>query len=146
MTDPAFDAAAADYDGDFTNTAVGRAQRALVQGYLVGHGLVKPGSRVLEINCGTGADAVWMGQLGANVLATDLSGEMIAKGIQRREDGSRKGSEFGGTVEFRQMDLRAAAELPGGFDMVFSNFGGLNCLSPEEFKAFLAKLPALLWA
>src|SRR6185503_1515232 len=30
------------------------------------------------------------------------------------------------------------------FDLVFSNFGGLNCINPESFKKLLDSLPAIL--
>src|SRR5690606_14795874 len=30
------------------------------------------------------------------------------------------------------------------FDLIFSNFGGINCVNPESLKALFAKLPSLL--
>lgn len=146
MTDPAFDAAAADYDGDFTDTPVGRAQRSLVQRYLLERQLLGLEIKVLEINCGTGADAIWMAQEGTDVLATDLSGEMVALGQRKWQAhlALMSPTPVLGKVTFQQMDLRAASELTGPFDLVFSNFGGLNCVSPEEFTRFLHKLPSLI--
>ena len=157
---PAFDAAARSYDADFTETGTGKLQRELVHAYLAKTVLNGSELKILELNCGTGEDAIWMAGKGAQVLATDLSGEMVRLG-KDKWDSFRKNTEVrsshgqavseaspegspSGTVEFRQMDLRQAMELDTQFDLVFSNFGGLNCISPQEFSAFLDRLPDLL--
>lgn len=159
-SEPAFDAAARSYDADFTETGTGKLQRELVHAYLAKTVLHGSELKVLELNCGTGEDAIWMAGKGAQVLATDLSGEMVRLG-KEKWDSYRKNTGVGsghgqavpeassegsasGTVEFRQMDLRQAMELDTQFDLVFSNFGGLNCISPQEFSAFLDRLPDLL--
>ena len=36
-----------------------------------------PGSRVLEMNCGTGEDALWLVHRGVQVFATDVSPAML---------------------------------------------------------------------
>jgi len=48
----AFDTVAEDYDRIFTNSAIGRAQRDAV--WEVARTVFSPGSRILELNCGTG--------------------------------------------------------------------------------------------
>jgi len=75
------------------------------------------GSSVLELNCGTGVDAVWLGQHGVVVVATDAAAEMVAV-AQRRG------------VDARQLRAESIADLAalGPFDGVLSNFGGLNCV------------------
>ncbi len=137
---PAFDSAASSYDLDFTDSAVGRLQRNLVQEFLLEKNLVGPGQSVLEVNCGTGADAIWMAEQGSDVLATDLSGEMVALATQKWEQSS-KGP---GTARFQQLDLQNVHQVEGTFDLIFSNFGGLNCVSPADLKAFFAKIPQLI--
>ena len=51
-----FDAMAAAYARSFTESAIGRYMRAAVWRWL--DAAFQPGDRVLELNCGTGEDAV----------------------------------------------------------------------------------------
>jgi SAM-dependent methyltransferase len=71
----AFDAMAADYDDGFTHTELGQRLRRAVHRRLDHH--FQPGHRVLELNCGTGEDAVHLARRGVHVVATDRSPEMI---------------------------------------------------------------------
>ncbi|MEM0997437.1 MAG: methyltransferase domain-containing protein [Bacteroidota bacterium] len=121
----AFDGIAAQYDADFTHSAVGQMQRQQVHAYLENFLTEKGKCRILELNCGTGEDARWLAERGHAVSATDLSPEMIRVATTKQSPGHQ--------LEFRTQDilgsLRAAT---GKYDLVFSNFGGFNCLSPEE--------------
>lgn len=121
---------AAGYDAAFTDTTVGRALRSIVWQRVAA--LVPPESRVLELNCGTGADAVWLGARGNEVMATDASVEMVEVASRRVAVAG-----LGDRVTVRQM---AFDELAGGlvaerFDAVLSDFGGLNCASSLEALA-----------
>lgn len=121
---PVFDGVAQRYDDDFSNTHTGKLQRdrvhTLIRPWLVGTAL-----QVLELNCGTGVDAIWMAQQGHRVWATDLSGGMVAETRARalREGVSEK-------VTAQEVGFEQIAEVADAapFDAVFSNFGGLNCL------------------
>ena len=86
-------------------------------------------SRVVELNCGTGADAEWLARRGVVVVATDAASEMVAV-AQRRG------------VDARQLRAEAVGELAtlGPFDGALSNFGGLNCVS--DFGAVVEGLAA----
>lgn len=122
-----FDTYAATYDEHFSNSLIGKAQRSAVHRYSLNntHFFKKD---VLEINCGTGEDALWLAKQGANVLATDISSGMIEVAKQKTDNRN---------VEFKQMAAQNIENLvPGKFGTIFSNFGGLNCLSPEELKKF----------
>lgn len=134
-----FDHIAADYDKAFTETATGRRQRAIVQDYL--ENKISAGASVLELNCGTGEDAVWLARHGAQVLATDVSAEMVA--LTAGKTGQAGLSHL---IRAEILDIRALTKerLNAKFDLVLSNFGGLNCLSPDEMRAFGAVLPQLL--
>lgn len=123
--DADFDNAAKTYDSTFTHTAVGKAQRAQVWRLLQQIPLTRA-TRVLEINCGTGEDAQRFYEKGCTVLATDLSAGMI-------QEARRKFPQ----VHFEQKDLLAVHELLFQPHLLFSNFGGLNCLSPEQLNIFL---------
>ena len=131
MSPSAFDSIAASYDAEFTHTLTGRLQRDRVYAILselLGEGA---GKKVLELNCGTGEDAVWLAQSGCEVLATDIAEGMIA--IAREKQGTLP-AEFSNKLQFQTLAAESISLLPKdhSFDLVFSNFGGLNCLSPEQ--------------
>ena len=77
----AFDDMAGDYDAAFTQSAIGRLMRAAVWRRL--DASFRPGDHVLELNCGTGADAVYLAQRGVHVLATDLSQAMLDMTVRK---------------------------------------------------------------
>lgn len=133
-----FDTAAANYDTTFTHTAVGKLQRDRVYFFLEKFGLIQPSNTVLEINCGTGEDALWLADRCQSVTASDVSGQMLK--IARSKAQNRK------NVNFLKLDLNAfkASQLTDTFDIVFSNFGGLNCISPENLKPLLYELSSAL--
>ena len=118
----AFDDLAAEYDATFTDTPLGRLLRDRVWAHV--DPLVAPGTRVLELNCGTGEDAVHLAGLGAEVLATDAAAEMVAvtrAKADRRGVGERVRAE---TVAIESLDVLDAEP----FDLVLSDFGGVNCV------------------
>ena len=94
------------------------------------------GSRVLEMNCGTGEDAVHLGKRGVRVFATDAAASMV-------DAASRKIAHEGvaDLVQVAQLaweDLDLLEEVT--FDGALSNFGGLNCVAHiESIKYPLAK-------
>ena len=118
-----FDAVADDYDELFTASRIGQAQRASVWTDL--KKVFHSGDRVLEIGCGTGVDACFLGSCGVLVLACDSSSRMLAVATRRvRETGNS---------EFVRPHLLGAEELSElreerTFDGAFSNFGALNCI------------------
>jgi len=131
-----FDALAPVYDVLFTDSQIGRAQRQTVWSSL--QRVFKPGERILEINCGTGVDAVFLARMGVRVLALDSSAGMVAA-TQRRIE--RESAEK--LVSTRQMAIEELGELqsPFPFDGVLSNFGGLNCVSDlQQLGRNLARL------
>lgn len=120
----AFDSIAEQYDDLFTRSLIGRAQRNAVWEVL--RRTFRPGERVLELNCGTGEDALFLGRMGVSVLACDASQKMISVAAQRMAmDASRA------LVEFEARPTECIGELreAGSFDGVFSNFSGLNCIA-----------------
>lgn len=139
----AFDGLAAAYDQDFTQGRIGRAQREVVWQVLdrAVAAFGRPVS-VLELNCGTGEDALHLALAGHQVLATDVSEAMLAQA-----QGKFARAHPPGRVTTQRLDLRALAasqasmpSMGGPFDLVLSNFGGLNCLSPTELHALAAPL------
>jgi SAM-dependent methyltransferase len=120
----AFDSIAEKYDVLFTNSLIGRAQRAVVWERALT--LFKEGGRVLELNCGTGEDAMFLAETGIAVTACDASACMIEQAASRRLPiGARGSAEFLVLPSERLHDLPASQR----FDGALSNFSGLNCVS-----------------
>ena len=119
----AFSRAAARYDAlAFDNPHLAR-MRAKVYAHV--ERVVPPGSRVLELNAGTGIDALALAGRVAAVHATDIAPDMLAR-ARAKAEAAGLGDRF--TVEARSFtDLGSLP--PASFDAVFSNFGGLNCAS-----------------
>lgn len=116
-----FDCLAESYDRVFTESLIGRAQRAAVWQELAATFL--PGHRVLELNCGTGVDAVYLARRGVQVDAFDSSPAMV-RVAQRRLL-----SESPLPARFHVLATENLAALDSVYDGAFSNFGGLNCVS-----------------
>ncbi|MBS1662118.1 MAG: class I SAM-dependent methyltransferase [Bacteroidetes bacterium] len=79
---------------------------------------------ILELNSGTGEDAVFFAREGYRVHATD-----IAEGMQERlkEKVYRLGLEDRVTAELCSFNSLDELKARGPYDLVFSNFAGLNC-------------------
>jgi len=118
-----FDALAATYDELFTHSLIGRTQRNLVWTHI--DPLWKPGDRVLELNCGTGEDALHLSTNGISVMACDASAAMIDIACDRMAIEAPNAS-----VEFRTISNEDLGQLTveQPFDGVLSNFSGLNCV------------------
>jgi ubiquinone/menaquinone biosynthesis C-methylase UbiE len=116
---------------------------------------LKPRSSILELNAGTGIDAVHFASLGHRVHATDLSSGMIK---QIRDKMQR--SILQGRLTCQQLSYDQLQQVTGEkFDYVFSNFGGLNCiqdlssvtryltklLNPGAFATFVIMPPVSFW-
>lgn len=86
--------------------------------------LISPDSNILDINCGIGIDAVALAEEGYNVVGIDLSPKMI-------EEAKRRSTRAGANnVEYLVGSFEDLSPLLGRtFDLVLSNFGGLNCVS-----------------
>src|SRR5262245_15732401 len=151
-----FDDMAADYDRSFTNSAIGSLMRQAVWRRL--NACFRPGDRVLELNCGTGADAVYLARRGVRVLATDIAPAMLeltrAKvaqaGLEQlvaiqqlaieelkiENEELRKDPRESGSFSI----LNSQFSIP--FDGALSIFGGLNCVA--DFRDVAAGLAACL--
>jgi ubiquinone/menaquinone biosynthesis C-methylase UbiE len=119
----AFDQLAADYDSVFTLSAIGKSQREVVWNRLLR--VFSSGGHILELNCGTGVDALFMMNAGMNVTACDASPRMIEIARHRIAIANTESS-----AEFFAMPTEDLDKLPETccFDGLFSNFAGLNCV------------------
>src|SRR6478752_1492799 len=132
-----FDVLAKTYDTDFTVSGIGQLQRERVWHYL--NPLLKEmGSslNILEINCGTGEDALHLACMGHKVVATDASEAMIE---QAKAKFNSNNVEFI-TCSFENLSSTFAGKK---FDLILSDFGGLNCIDAEAMKKLCIALSAL---
>jgi ubiquinone/menaquinone biosynthesis C-methylase UbiE len=119
----AFDTLAEDYDAHFTRSSIGRAQRDVV--WRKATEVFRDKLSILELNCGTGEDALFLASRGHCVTALDASRAMIDRASQRKEDEAPSAA-----VDFRLLPTEYLSALSSTrFDAVFSNFSGLNCVS-----------------
>lgn len=130
-----FDSEALFYDKHFTHTSIGTAQRKRVYHYLekyLGHPL-----KILEINCGTGEDAIWLAKRKNEIIATDASEKMIEMAEAKNTFQNLK---------FEQIPIQQVSSFfeKERFNLVFSNFGGLNCLETKDMQLFLHHVSGLL--
>jgi ubiquinone/menaquinone biosynthesis C-methylase UbiE len=140
MMKTAFDHITINYDMDFTFSGTGSLQRKRVMEYVEKHILTGKKLNILELNCGTGEDALHFYRKGHSVHATDSSSEMlkIARSKSRETDPD--------LLKFTRLSFREIPRdlAPGTFDLVFSNFGGLNCINLAEFRYLLSSAAAVL--
>lgn len=147
-----FDAQAATYDEQFTDSLVGRVQRQAVWQEL--DRLFRPGQRILEINCGTGVDALHLARRGVEVVACDSSSRMIEVARERLRRTARASGLGAGLGEHASMFAKVRLEIlateeigklhgsEATFDGVLSDFAGLNCV--EDLRAAARDLAQLL--
>lgn len=122
----AFDRLAPDYDrlasGDLFRLLREQTHAAFAR-------LIAPGSRVLEIGCGTGLDTVFLAGRGCQVVACDPSEEMVSRALCQL---ARRGlDDRAMVVPCGLQDAAAfvdALTAPAPFDAIVSNFGALNCV------------------
>src|ERR1700676_1000707 len=117
-----WDITAETYDQIFPGTLIGQAQREVIWQEL--RRVFHSGQRLLELNCGTGIDAVHLAEIGVTVLACDISPRMIELACRRSSS-----TKVGRLIDFRVLATENVAVLgdEGPFDGAFSNFAGLNC-------------------
>lgn len=124
-----FDFASRKYDEEFTFSKIGRAQRNRVHYYMNSILPAKKKWTILELNCGTGEDALYFLNHGHHVLATDISKEMIQVARSKLAKSN---------AVFKVQDINALSNtfFEQKFDLIFSNFGGLNCLTQHQLQSF----------
>jgi SAM-dependent methyltransferase len=126
-TRSAFDSVAADYDGDRGNNAAIQDMRMEMWRWL--DAMFASGSRLLDLGCGTGLDAIRLAQLGHRVTAIDWSPEMVRR--------TRDRAQHEGLVDRVRPINVGAHELQrvgeaGSYDGAYSNLGALNCVPELE--------------
>ena len=140
----AFSQQALVFDALDTGNSIIAYKRLRVRDHVMRH--LAEGSSILELNAGTGEDAIFFARRGHRVHATD-----IATGMQEAlwEKVERSGlTENAGPLTGRvTRELCSFTELAslrerGPYDLIFSNFAGLNCT--DELDEVLRSFDPLL--
>lgn len=131
-----FDVAAMDYDNSFSFSAIGKLQRQQVYAFLPDVAAKK----ILEMNGGTGEDAVYFAEKKAFVTTTDVSEQMLAViAAKAQHYPNIHCTKWNLTQPFNNQENIT-------FDMAFSDFGGWNCLTKSEIQRLSEELSHLIAA
>lgn len=120
----AFSRQAALFDALYSGNTIVQYKRDRVREHM--NRFLKSGSNILELNAGTGEDAIYFARQGHYVHATDIS-----KGMQERLAEKVLSAQLTEKISreicsFTQLDQ---LKSKGPYDCIFSNFAGLNCTS-----------------
>ncbi len=132
----AFSRTADRYDGFTQDHPNLSRMRHKVYDHLLRH--LPGGVRVLELNAGTGIDAVHLAQQGFRVHATEIAPGMLAN-LQAKV----ASLDLADSICFQACSFTALDQVQGGpYEAVFSNLGGLNCLA--DLRIVTGQLPGIL--
>jgi ubiquinone/menaquinone biosynthesis C-methylase UbiE len=132
----AFSAQAAHFDTDEESNHILKWMRKQV--YRHEEELLLPNSKILELNAGTGIDAIHFAELGHSVFAIDNAPGMVQQMQKKISDHHLQDRIQGVLCSFTELQTLPTLQ----FDHVFSNFGGLNCI--PDLLAVTQQLPRLL--
>jgi ubiquinone/menaquinone biosynthesis C-methylase UbiE len=133
----AFNKQSAIFDQIYSENAIIQYKRKRVRSHVEQY--LGANSKILELNAGTGEDAVYFAQLGHHVHATDISSGMqqeLRKKIKKNHLEEKISWELRSFTDLGNLDHK------GPYDLIFSNFAGLNCTN--EFNRVLSSFASLL--
>ena len=122
-TREAFDSVAADYDGPRGNNASIQHMRYEMWRWL--DATFAPRSRLLDLGCGTGLDAVRMARLGHQITAIDWSARMVQRTRERAQH-----EQLTARLQTEVLGAQVLQRLgsDGSYDGIYSDLGPLNCV------------------
>jgi ubiquinone/menaquinone biosynthesis C-methylase UbiE len=118
----AFSGQSAIFDQLYATNGIVAYKRERVRQFLLKY--LTPGSHILELNAGTGDDAIFLANRGYHVHATDISPGMQAR---LKEKVSLQHLEALVSQELCSFTSLENLSDQGPYDCIFSNFAGLNC-------------------
>jgi ubiquinone/menaquinone biosynthesis C-methylase UbiE len=133
----AFNKQAGIFDEIYAGNAIVSYKRARVRNHVLQY--IHSKSNILELNAGTGDDAIYFASLGHTVHATDIAADMQH---QLRSKILQQQLSNAVTTELCSYTALDQLKNKGPYDLIFSNFAGLNC-TPDLHKV-LQSFPALL--
>jgi ubiquinone/menaquinone biosynthesis C-methylase UbiE len=106
--------------------------RSITRKHILRH--LKPGDKILELNAGTGLDAVYFAGKGYKIHCTDISEGMLQQLAYKVDKLNLSELVTYQLLSFTELDKLGINK----FDYIFSNFGGLNCTDnlSDVFKHF----------
>jgi ubiquinone/menaquinone biosynthesis C-methylase UbiE len=132
----AFSKQAGHFDEIYSKDLIVQYKRQRVRAHI--QPFLQKNCQVLELNSGTGEDALWFALQGLRVHATDISpkmqevliGKKLAAGLDRNI-----------TTEICSFSQLKQLSNKGPYDIIFSNFAGLDCTG--DLKKVLSDLSLL---
>ncbi len=137
LAEAAFSNQSVVFDDLYSGNTIINYKRKRVRDHVLQY--LKPGSSILELNSGTGEDASFFARKGFKVHATDISAGMQNE-LKRKA--ASAGLQHIITNELCSYTQLNKLENKGPYDLIFSNFAGLNCTG--ELDKVLALFPPLL--
>lgn len=124
------------FDNVYKNNLLSEYMRAKFRTELLQHLPAK--AHILELNCGTGMDTIFLTQKGYSIVAIDN-----APGMLQQLKGKIEGTELADKISVQQCNFEHLEQLqPQTFDHIYSNFSGLNC-TPKLDQVLLSLKPLL---
>ncbi|MEO8886929.1 MAG: class I SAM-dependent methyltransferase [Mucilaginibacter sp.] len=133
----AFSAQSGVFDAIYSDNTIVNYKRQRVREHVLKY--LQPCSNILELNSGTGEDAVFFAGNGHHVHATDISAGMQQQLKAKVGKHSLSHIISNELCSFTQLHL---LKNKGQYDHIFSNFAGLNCTG--DLDKVLLSLPQLL--
>jgi ubiquinone/menaquinone biosynthesis C-methylase UbiE len=137
LAEAAFSSQSGIFDKIYSDNTIVNYKRERVRAHVLQY--LAPGSSILELNSGTGEDALFFAQHGHKVHATDISTGMQQQLMQKVE---QAGVEEMVSNELCSFTKLSELKNKGPYDLIFSNFAGLNCT--DELDKLLASFNDLL--
>ncbi|MBA2611891.1 MAG: methyltransferase domain-containing protein [Bacteroidetes bacterium] len=133
----AFNAQSSKFDAITTSNPMEVLYRDIVRKHVLS--FASRGQNMLELNCGTGLDAVFFAENGLIIHATDNADGMLEQTVLKIKSKNLENKISTQKCSFNELDKINAGKQ---FDQVFSNFGGLNCA--EDMHQVVKQLDPLL--
>jgi len=122
LAEAAFTRQSVIFDEIYSGNTIVNYKRGRVRAHVLQY--LAPSSAMLELNSGTGEDALFFAQNGHRVHATDISAGMQQE-LKRKME--MNGVDDNVTTELCSFTKLYRLTYKGPYDLIFSNFAGLNC-------------------